>query len=252
LSGILSDQVKKLGIELEVGRAAGWFEEIQARFAEARDRAFEAAAERVLAKAVWTQMKQNAESAATAGGGLRLLATQLEALRADLGKDLEIHLLGHSAGAILLGHLSKRLVARKIDIASLGLYAPACTMAFATDFLRAALKARRLSRQKGYFELLSDRRELGDSVGPYGKSLLYLVSRALEEVHKTPLLGLAAAGTRPIPATSSTSGGWATSKPGTRSGATAPSRACTTSPRSTTARARSRSPTAASTTTSRW
>jgi hypothetical protein len=193
LSGILSDQVKKFGIELEAARATGWFEEIQEAFAEATDRAFEAAAEKVLAKAVWTQMKQNAESAATAGGGLRLLATQLEALRADLGKDLEIHLLGHSAGAILLGHLSKRLVARKIDIASLGLYAPACTIAFASDFLGAALKAKRLTRQKVYFELLSDRRERGDSVGPYGKSLLYLVSRALEEVHKTPLLGLAAA-----------------------------------------------------------
>jgi hypothetical protein len=28
-------------------------------------------------------------------------------------------------------------------------------------------------------------------VGPYGKSLLYLVSRALEVRHKTPLLGMA-------------------------------------------------------------
>ncbi len=27
-------------------------------------------------------------------------------------------------------------------------------------------------------------------MGPYGKSLLYLVSRALEDVHKMPLLGL--------------------------------------------------------------
>ncbi|MFP5403355.1 MAG: peptidase C1, partial [Gammaproteobacteria bacterium] len=29
-----------------------------------------------------------------------------------------------------------------------------------------------------------------DTVGPYGKSLLYLVSRALETRHKTPLLGM--------------------------------------------------------------
>jgi hypothetical protein len=137
-------------------------------------------------------MKQNAEAAATAGG-LRQLSGHLETLRTELGKDLEIHLLGHSAGSILLGHLTDRLVSRKIDIASLGLYAPACTMAFAADFLGKALKAGRVNRRRVYFELLSDARERGDHVGPYGKSLLYLVSRALEDVHKTPLLGLAAA-----------------------------------------------------------
>jgi hypothetical protein len=84
-------------------------------------------------------------------------------------------------------------VARRIDIASLGLYAPACTMAFATEFLDKAMRAGRLNRRRVYFELLSDARERDDSVGPYGKSLLYLVSRALEDLHKTPLLGLAAA-----------------------------------------------------------
>lgn len=39
--------------------------------------------------------------------------------------------------------------------------------------------------------LLSDQREKDDTVGPYQKSLLYLVSRALENRHKTPLLGMA-------------------------------------------------------------
>jgi hypothetical protein len=50
-----------------------------------------------------------------------------------------------------------------------------------------------LRKQDFHVELLSDERELGDSVGPYGKSLLYLVSRALEDQHKTPLLGMASA-----------------------------------------------------------
>jgi hypothetical protein len=193
LRAILDDQGKRLGIDLEALRARGMFEDIREAVLEAKDRAFEAVAEKILAKAVWTQMKQNAEAAAAAGGGLRLLADHLEALRGEFGRNLEIHLLGHSAGAILLGHLSKRLVARKVDIASLGLYAPACTMAFATDFLGKALTAGRLDRRRVHFELLSDQRERDDTVGPYGKSLLYLVSRALEEMHKTPLLGLAAA-----------------------------------------------------------
>jgi hypothetical protein len=193
LRAILEDQARKFGIDLEALRARGMFDDIKDAVLEAKDRAFEAVAEKILAKAVWTQMKQNAAAAITAGGGLRLLAAHLEALRAEVGKGLEIHLLGHSAGAILLGHLSNRLVARKLDVASVGLYAPACTMAFATDFLGKALSARRLNRRRVYFELLSDRRERDDTVGPYGKSLLYLVSRALEDVHKTPLLGLAAA-----------------------------------------------------------
>jgi len=38
--------------------------------------------------------------------------------------------------------------------------------------------------------LLSDAVEICDTVGPYRKSLLYLVSRALENCHKMPILGL--------------------------------------------------------------
>ncbi len=193
LRAILEDHARQFGIDLEELRARGMFDDIRDAVLEAKDRAFEAAAEKILAKAVWTQMTQNAAAAAAAGGGLRLLADHLEVLRREFGKDFEIHLLGHSAGAILLGHLSKRLVARRLDIASLGLYAPACTMAFATDFLDKAMRAGRLSRRRVYLELLSDARERDDHVGPYGKSLLYLVSRALEDLHKTPLLGLAAA-----------------------------------------------------------
>ena len=40
---------------------------------------------------------------------------------------------------------------------------------------------------------MDDEREKADSVAVYKKSLLYLVSRALESIHKTPLLGMAAA-----------------------------------------------------------
>src|SRR5207244_2217835 len=50
-----------------------------------------------------------------------------------------------------------------------------------------------------HVDLMSDAREQDDSVGPYGKSLLYLVCRALERVHKTPILGLANAWTTTPP-----------------------------------------------------
>jgi len=61
---------------------------------------------------------------------------------------------------------------------------------FAVDhYLRAATTGV-LNPALRVFEILSDERERADTVGPYGKSLLYLVSRALEDHHKMPLLGM--------------------------------------------------------------
>jgi hypothetical protein len=191
LTAILRDRAKECGIDLELLRARGMFDDVREAILEARDRAFEAAAEQILAKAVWTQMKQNAEAAA-AGGALGLVATHLQRLRQS-ADGVEIHLVGHSAGAILLGHLLERMIARKVPAGSMSLYAPACTMAFATRQYGKAFSKGILDPGTVSFDLLSDERELGDCVGPYGKSLLYLVSRALEEMHKMPLLGQAAA-----------------------------------------------------------
>ena len=72
IAGILEDKAKSLGIDLELMRSRGLFDDVREAIVEAKDRAFEAAAERILAKAVWSQMKQNAEAAAS-GGGLGLL-----------------------------------------------------------------------------------------------------------------------------------------------------------------------------------
>jgi hypothetical protein len=47
-----------------------------------------------------------------------------------------------------------------------------------------------LAKKNLYIHLLDEERERNDTVGPYRKSLLYLVSRALEDQHKTPLLGM--------------------------------------------------------------
>jgi len=50
-----------------------------------------------------------------------------------------------------------------------------------------------LPRGRFAVHALSDAREQDDSVGAYRKSLLYLVSRAFESAHKTPLAGFASA-----------------------------------------------------------
>jgi pimeloyl-ACP methyl ester carboxylesterase len=159
---------------------------------EAKDRTIEVACQNLLVKAVWSEMKQNAKAAGTLSTPtLGKVADNLLNLQSQF-PDAEIHLIGHSAGSILLGYFLDHLVTRKIRVHSCTLFAPACTIQFALNHYKPAIEAQGiLKRSDLTIELLSDKRELGDSVGPYGKSLLYLVSRALEDYHKTPLLGMA-------------------------------------------------------------
>ena len=74
----------------------------------------------------------------------------------------------------------------------MSLYAPACTVEFANRTYVPAAMNKVIDPKRVFVEILSDANERNDTVGPYGKSLLYLVSRALEPTHKTPLLGMEA------------------------------------------------------------
>jgi hypothetical protein len=176
-------------------RAAGFLDEL----AESRDRRVEQLAQRAL-KGLWTEMRENAARSAAGDRGLDLLSGSLATLRDRLnGKGLEVHLVGHSAGAILLGHLLPLLASpgngkAPVKVASCSLYAAACSMRFAVEhYLQAAspiLPSRRIA-----LHYLSDKNEKDDYLAGakglhlYGKSLLYLVSRALDDVRKIPLLG---------------------------------------------------------------
>ena len=153
------------------------------------DSAFEVAAEKVVGKAVWTQMKHNAAVAALPNGGTGQLLAQLgELMEKSKPKQPTIHWIGHSAGAILLGHMLDALGDLKPKTVSL--YAPACTLGFAVRQYGNALAKQQIADL--HIDLLSDENERGDTVGDiYGKSLLYLVSRAFEDPRKMPLLGLA-------------------------------------------------------------
>jgi hypothetical protein len=134
-------------------------------------------------------MKQNAASAAEPSRGCVLLADALAQLKQQ-APQLEIHLVGHSAGSIILGYLLDLLPARKLEVASCHLYAPACTVRFALQHYVPAIGNQVLPRKRFHIHLLADAVEICDTVGPYRKSLLYLVSRALETCHKMPILGL--------------------------------------------------------------
>ena len=158
---------------------------------EARDYLIEATAV-VPARPVWNQMKQNAVAASDGDGGMVTLARCLARLAEDYA-GLEIHLVGHSAGAIMLGAFLPQLASQRLAARTVSLYAPACTVAFANRYYLPAAQNKVIDPRRVAIDVLSNANELDDTVGPYGKSLLYLVSRALEPAHKTPILGMEAA-----------------------------------------------------------
>ena len=169
-------------------RVEGPLEEVRRRFSDLLDGAIEIAA-KPLGRPFWQEMKENARLASESGtGGARLAARELATLAAQ-HPGLSLHLACHSAGAVFMAHLVPLLVSLGVPVASLSLMAPACTTALFKEKLSPHLGA-------GVAEFalfnLSAERELDDSVGPYRKSLLYLVSNAFEEERKTPLLGMEA------------------------------------------------------------
>ncbi|MEO6277897.1 C1 family peptidase [Roseateles sp.] len=189
-------------------RSAGWLDRLRDVAAEAKDRAIEAVG-RQFARGIWSEMRENAEGGATPDHVLDLTARLLRELRDTLaksGKTLEIHLIGHSAGSILLGHLLGRLGgANVVQAASCELYAAACSSGFALKHFGAAHEAGVLSVKALRLHVLTDANERADGLPNaerdiYGKSLLYLVSRALDDVRKQPLLGMERALMKPDPA----------------------------------------------------
>lgn len=164
------------------------------QWAEKSDYAMEATCRRVMASALWREVKSNASRAADEGGATWLMAENLAMIQREM--KIKLHLLGHSAGCLLLAGLLKQLAEREAKVDSLHLLAPACPLAFANE-LAAVMRQRTrraLPPKRCFVDLLCDGLERLDSVGResellYNKSLLYFISRALEDRHKTPLLG---------------------------------------------------------------
>ncbi|MDP2369986.1 hypothetical protein [Rhodoferax sp.] len=137
-----------------------------------------------------------AKEANTPDGGLTQLANSLQTLLA-LEPALQVHLIGHSAGSLVLGPLVGALHKRRIPLGSAHLYAPACTVDFANQHWLPYLGRRQADKNTFplHVSILSDTMERLDSVAlggvmGYQKSLLYLVARSFEEDTPSPLLGM--------------------------------------------------------------
>ena len=145
---------------------------------------------RPFARPLWTEMKENAELAAENGRGGDLLTDALRALAGSWENDFELHLIGHSAGSIILGKLLNNLEQKGLSkyVKTVNLYAPACSVSFANRYY--APHAEIMNRL--YFDILADKQEQDDNVAYiYQKSLLYFISNALESDTRMPILGLA-------------------------------------------------------------
>lgn len=166
---------------------------------------FEAGPGKHFGNRAWRNMKGDAEAAfsgrADYDGGYRGLLPLLQGLDKANARP-KIHLVGHSAGSIVLGRLLSALDRFKlsnIEIESIHLMAPACTVEFFFDHYSPYLKGKRkiALKDKVYLYMMSDGLELADTVGTdipltpsYSHSLLYLVSRAYEEKPNTPIAGM--------------------------------------------------------------
>jgi len=140
-------------------------------------------------------MKENASLATNSqhGGAKAVLQEVLKLVATD--PSWEIHLAGHSAGSIFMAPVVEWLCEQNQEIASVTLWAPACTM----DLFRASYLPYIKNGKVQQFSLftLKDAAEQDDDCAKvYNKSLLYLVSNALESkpgfffADGEPLLGM--------------------------------------------------------------
>lgn len=172
---------------------------------------------RPLGKRMWDEMKNNAllatmrtaEMFCSDGkqeeGGLRIFLAQLFSYLQNAGKPVQVHLVGHSAGSILLAPVVEMFNYWKAvcqaeqktftPITSCTLWAPACTTDLFERYYRPALNEKTLQSLNLF--TLSDQVEQDDNCAKlYNKSLLYLVSNSFEERPRvegatgTPILGM--------------------------------------------------------------
>ncbi|MBU1192448.1 MAG: C1 family peptidase [Gammaproteobacteria bacterium] len=184
LKNIFSDKFS------DVGKLAGggWLDNLT----EGTDRVIEITAARPGA-ALWNEMKQNAYLAsATENGAMTLVGSAIAKARKQMGKQVgkswELHVVGHSAGSIFAAHALQKILQTGIPLRTMQFLAPAINL---DEFKKLMLKP--ISSGDCPVPItyvLSDDSEKNDAVGPYRKSLLYLVSNAFEAERGTPLLGM--------------------------------------------------------------
>ncbi|MGI8582012.1 MAG: C1 family peptidase [Chitinophagaceae bacterium] len=170
---------------------ANWLNKLREGTLEILDRTFELTASRP-GTMLWNEMKENAGLASREGRSMDIVAT--EALKAFSEVDpsnknnWELHIVAHSAGSIFTAYTIDTLLRIGVPIKSVQFMAPAISVDLFKQKLLPHIQNKDCPLPTMY--ILSDVGERDDDVGPYGKSLLYLVSNSFEQKRNTPILGM--------------------------------------------------------------
>ncbi|MDP4157954.1 MAG: alpha/beta hydrolase, partial [Bacillota bacterium] len=134
---------------------------------------------------IWAQMKETGGKVFAEGGGGDLFLKEL----LTRSEPMEIHIIGHSAGSIVLATLLERLNRhdphlKNLKIKSCTLFAAACTEKVFMDHYAPAI--RNGIMEHFLFYTLNDELERKDTcmTFAYRKSLLYAISECLEATSK--------------------------------------------------------------------
>jgi len=192
LGGIVQDVFSD--VDERAGAVGDWVRKLRDGLGEAKDRSVELTVA-ALGTAMWREMKENARLASKHPDGLgamELVARYaLAALAAHPPAERarwEIHVVGHSAGSIFVAHALQHLVQLGAALKTVQLLAPAITIEDFKAHVVPLVEQRSCPLPTLYN--LSDAAERAETLGPYGKSLLYLVSNAFEGQRCKPLLGM--------------------------------------------------------------
>ncbi len=172
-----------------IDSAGGWWERFEDAVGDWKNERIESFARWPGGK-LWSEMKQNADAlSSTQQSGVVQLFKLFKQREKSLPR-VRLHLVGHSAGSIVHCYLGKRAAAQGLSIESLSFLAPAAQIDL-FDSTLGALVADAKQPIRTLIANLTGSAELADpTCGPYGHSLLYLVSRSLDGGQDVPILGM--------------------------------------------------------------
>jgi hypothetical protein len=195
LNDLIDDCLHK---DARAGGAAEWLEKTREGVLEAWDRTLELTVA-LPGSAMWGEMKKNAGLSSNHPkndqgqevGAMQIVTRCAAQTLAGVGADKkswELHIVGHSAGSIYGAYALRLLLNVGVTIPSVQFMAPAITIDLFKRLVVPYLENGQCPHPTLY--VLSDDAERRDTVGAYGKSLLYLVSNSFEGHRAVPLLGM--------------------------------------------------------------
>lgn len=170
---------------------SGILDKLKNTVSEVGDKIFELTTSRI-GTMMWDEMKENAQLASQADGGMSILcdmaAEVFGKMQGTNKPKVELHIVGHSAGSIFTCYAIEKLLGIGLPVKTIQFMAPAATIALFKEKMLPLIRQKQIPVPVIYN--LKDGAEKGDTVGPYRKSLLYLVSNAFEQKRETPILGM--------------------------------------------------------------